>query len=120
MPDPHLYTGHCFRRSGATILADTGADTLTVKQFGGWKSTTVMESYVEQSLARKEEIGKTILNSVQPSTSGIQDSQPSGSRTTKIVSTNHQKMELEQSGSSGTTYTGCSFHNCNFIFNKPN
>jgi integrase len=53
LPNPELFTGHCFRRTGATILADAGGDTLTVKNFGGWKSTQVMETYVEESLDKK-------------------------------------------------------------------
>jgi integrase len=53
LSNPELFTGHCFRRTGATILADAGGDTLTVKNFGGWKSTQVMETYVEESLDKK-------------------------------------------------------------------
>jgi integrase len=32
--DPQLFTGHCFRRSGATILSDSGASKLTLKRAG--------------------------------------------------------------------------------------
>lgn len=31
LENPELYTGHCFRRSSATLLADTGADILELK-----------------------------------------------------------------------------------------
>lgn len=40
LPNPELYTGHCFRRSSATLLIDAGADTMALKRQGGWKSTT--------------------------------------------------------------------------------
>jgi hypothetical protein len=67
LPNPELFTGHCFGRTGATILADAGGDTLTVKNFGGWKSTQVMETYVEELLDKKEKIGNTILISIRNS-----------------------------------------------------
>ncbi|KAJ8969893.1 hypothetical protein NQ317_013150 [Molorchus minor] len=32
---PKTYTGHCFKRSSATVLADAEADITTVKRHGG-------------------------------------------------------------------------------------
>ena len=43
LSDPKKYTGHCFRRSSTSMLVDSGADLLTVKRHGGWKSNTVDE-----------------------------------------------------------------------------
>ncbi|KAJ8963594.1 hypothetical protein NQ317_012696 [Molorchus minor] len=37
------FTGHCFRRTSATLLANTGGDILQLKKLGGWKSNTVAE-----------------------------------------------------------------------------
>jgi integrase len=51
LPNPELYTGHCFRRSSATHLANHGGSLLTIKRHGGWKSSTVAESYVDAYLA---------------------------------------------------------------------
>ncbi|KAK4886547.1 hypothetical protein RN001_002818 [Aquatica leii] len=53
LSNPSLYTGHCFRRSSATHLADCGGDLLTIKRHGGWKSSAVAEGYVETSLLNK-------------------------------------------------------------------
>jgi hypothetical protein len=53
LPNPSQYTGHCFRRSSATLLANRGGDLLTLKRHGRWKSGTVAESYVADSLKRK-------------------------------------------------------------------
>ncbi|KAK4885098.1 hypothetical protein RN001_001369 [Aquatica leii] len=47
LPNPELFTGHCFRRSSATHLANRGGDLLTFKRHGGWKSSTVAEGYVD-------------------------------------------------------------------------
>jgi hypothetical protein len=35
LPNPRSYTGHCFRRTSATILAPRGGNTLQLKQHGG-------------------------------------------------------------------------------------
>ncbi|KAJ8973509.1 hypothetical protein NQ317_000437 [Molorchus minor] len=61
LENPELYTGLCFRRSSATLLADTGADILELKRQGGWKSSTVAEGYVEESLANKLNVAKQIF-----------------------------------------------------------
>ena len=53
LPNPSLYTGHAFRRSSATLLADSGADLSLLKRHGGWKSTSVAERYIEDSLNTK-------------------------------------------------------------------
>lgn len=59
---PELYTGHCFRRSSATLLVDNRADILTLKRHGGWKSTTVAESYVEESVQNKLNISNNLIS----------------------------------------------------------
>ena len=49
------------RRTSATLLVDTGADITTLKRHGGWRSSTVAEGYIEDSLANKRNIGRKIL-----------------------------------------------------------
>lgn len=62
LPDANQYTGHCFRRTSATLLADSGANITEVKRHGGWKSTTVAESYIEDSIQQKNKISNKILD----------------------------------------------------------
>lgn len=69
LPTPKDYTGHCFRRSSATLLANAGEDILNIKRHAGWKSTTVAEGYIEDSVANKMKIAKKIVNADMPSTS---------------------------------------------------
>lgn len=40
----NLYTGHCYRRTSATLLVDSSADLIALKNHGGWKSSKVAES----------------------------------------------------------------------------
>jgi integrase len=61
LPLPESYTGHCFRRSSATLLANTGANTLMMKRHGGWKSNSVVEGYIDESVENKKEICNRIL-----------------------------------------------------------
>ncbi|KAJ8982961.1 hypothetical protein NQ317_005279 [Molorchus minor] len=49
------------RRSSATLLADAGVDITTIKRHAGWKSTTVAEGYVENSIENKTKIANQVL-----------------------------------------------------------
>lgn len=53
LPDDHMYTGHCFRRTFSSFLADSGADMDTLKRHGVWKSATVAEGYIKNSISNK-------------------------------------------------------------------
>lgn len=65
LPDPTLYTGHCFRRTSATILVDAGGDITSLKRHGGWKSTAVAENYIDESVQNKMNVANQILNSIE-------------------------------------------------------
>ncbi|KAI4464162.1 phage integrase-related [Holotrichia oblita] len=60
LPDANNYTGHSFRRTSATILADNRGDILSLKRHGGWKSSTVAEGYVEDSITDKKRIASMV------------------------------------------------------------
>jgi hypothetical protein len=61
LKNPEEYTGHAFRRSSATLLAESGADTSILKRLGGSKSTNVAEGYVDASIQNKKKIAQMIL-----------------------------------------------------------
>lgn len=63
LPNSIEYTGHCFRRSSASLLANAGGDILTLKRHGGWKSSSVAETYIDDSINNKLSIGEKIFNS---------------------------------------------------------
>ncbi|KAJ8963566.1 hypothetical protein NQ317_013271 [Molorchus minor] len=59
LPTPHqrffvnYKKGKCtkhFRRSSATLLANSGEGLTDIKRLGGWKSTMVAEGYIEDSI----------------------------------------------------------------------
>lgn len=65
LPNPKNYTGHCLRRTSATLFADNGGNITNLKRHGGWKSTSVAEGYIENSISNKVKIAQTIQKSVK-------------------------------------------------------
>lgn len=63
LPNPTEYTGHCFRRSSATMLVDAGGDITSLKRLGGWKSSNVAEGYIEESLNNKVQVANKMFAS---------------------------------------------------------
>lgn len=49
LPHPEAYTGHCFRRTSATIAADGGVTTTEMMRHFGWKSAKTAQRYVDNS-----------------------------------------------------------------------
>lgn len=64
LPNPGRFTGHCFRRTSATILANTGCSIEDIKRHGNWKSTSVAEGYIAESEEHKRRTGKTIAGAI--------------------------------------------------------
>lgn len=64
LPQPSQYTSHSLRRTSATVLVDAGADLVELKRHGGWKSSTVAEGYIGDSLNNKTVIGNKICQSI--------------------------------------------------------
>ncbi|KAJ8915695.1 hypothetical protein NQ315_000629 [Exocentrus adspersus] len=88
LPEPSAYTGHCFRRSSATILANCGTDLLSLKKHGGWRSSAVAEGYIDDCLSNKIKISETILTN--------REQQPITNRrnTTEVLNNFDQTNEL--------------------------
>ncbi|KAF7987146.1 hypothetical protein HCN44_001336 [Aphidius gifuensis] len=64
LPSANKFTRHCFRRTGATNLADTGANMTEIKLFDGWKSDKVAEGYLVDSRSNKRKIFNNMSNFV--------------------------------------------------------
>ncbi|KAJ8910454.1 hypothetical protein NQ315_008866 [Exocentrus adspersus] len=80
LPNSTLYTGHCFRRTSASLLADSGASIDVWKRHGGWKSASVAEGYIENSINTKKIVADSIFGlGVGNSTESASAHQVSGS-----------------------------------------
>jgi len=58
--DFKLYTSHCFHRTAASLLADSGCSLPLMKIAGNWKSSTVCERYIAESSLTKRKIGEQL------------------------------------------------------------
>ena len=59
--DKAHYSGHSWRRSAATNLADVGVTLTNLKRHGQWKSDSTCEGYIANSKPLREEREKNIL-----------------------------------------------------------
>lgn len=76
LPNPELFSGHCFRRSSASHIANQGGDLITLKHHGGWKSSTVAEGYIDTSMKRKIEVAQMFSSRQEESMACSSTSQP--------------------------------------------
>lgn len=109
-PNPECFTGHCFRRSSVTELANKGSDLVTIKRHGGWKSSAVAEGYIENSLKAKMDVAQSLSSSLTPSLIDNIDNTatplPGSSRSTIIegVETAFQPSLIKNGLDSGVSY----------------
>ena len=54
IPHSHSYTGHCWRRTGATCLVEEGISEIALKRAGQWKSATAALGYINNSSVARE------------------------------------------------------------------
>ena len=74
LKNPERFTGHCFRRSSATVLADSGATRLTLKRQFRWKSDTVAEGYLAESKALKTDVASALTINTNSFESSVENS----------------------------------------------
>jgi integrase len=60
LEDPTKYTGHSFRRSSATQMANTGATSTDLRRFYHWKNDSTANQYIDKSATHGERIGNMI------------------------------------------------------------
>ncbi|XP_043465345.1 uncharacterized protein LOC122500470 [Leptopilina heterotoma] len=79
LPNPKTFTGHCFRRTSATLLANSGASMTDMMRHGAWKSPAVVEGYIADSVHQKTKTMSKIGSEINlPSTSNANQFQKSG------------------------------------------
>jgi hypothetical protein len=92
-PNLKEYTSHCFRRTAATILAESGASLSELKIAGAWNSSTVAESYIATSLRTKRTISDKmkIVENARGNTSvpSFLDKAPPSKASTQQIVINH-------------------------------
>ncbi|KAK5647881.1 hypothetical protein RI129_002773 [Pyrocoelia pectoralis] len=123
LENPKLFTGHTFRRSSATILVESGGDLLTLKKHGGWKSSAIAESYVDESASYRHEIAKKILPTSNAPMASCSSTIPVNSTSAEMPQVIEvaagNSVEISTSSIDSSKFTHCTFNNCTFnIINK--
>lgn len=103
---PKDYSGHCFRRSAATLLANNGGDLLTLKKFGGWKSSSVAEGYVDDSVQNKINVAEKLMQPI----AGPSSSVPKTVNLTQSTFSNFNPYPAESSANSIFNCTNCTIN----------
>jgi hypothetical protein len=60
LPNFSTYTGHCWRRTTATIAAGKGMTIPQIKQITGHRSDTVVQGYIDSSIYTKSNASSTL------------------------------------------------------------
>ncbi|XP_043283728.1 uncharacterized protein [Venturia canescens] len=124
LDDPAKYTGHAFRRTSATLLADSGANMVTLKRPGGRKSGKVARSYVEKSVKNVSNIGNVISEAIDFTSAGPSkqnDNPPSPKRPKiEICTTDGEILDTqlnEEDITNPPTKHNFIFQNCTIVIN---
>lgn len=92
LPNANEYTEQCLRRSSATMLVEGGGNITNLKRHGGWKSSSVAEGYIEDSMKNKIQIANRIQNG--NSTDAITPNLSSSTFILKSTTINNHQLEL--------------------------
>lgn len=122
------YTGHSFRRSGATLAAEGGVDFLALKRHIGWKSSAVAEGYINDSAQNRRKMAKIITSALTATSSGATSSETTGiapktmvissqMSTTSVVTGGGEQFDL--SGNESAADTSVSTES-NAMYSKAN
>lgn len=112
LPNSNEFTGHAFRRTAATILANQGAGLLLIKQAGGWRSDAVAQRYIAESDLPKKEVASKLSGAIASSSSATttgssatQLQQPSAPPASSSTTTNITiQIDMQNATFSGGTF----------------
>lgn len=65
LPNPKRHTGHCFRRTSATLLSESGANMQMIQQLGRWRSDIIAQGYVKNSLHNRQLIYEGVVQTTK-------------------------------------------------------
>jgi hypothetical protein len=118
LPSAKEYTGHCFRRTSASLLANAGADISVIKRHGAWKSSNVAEGYVDDSLENKKKICKLLVGGQDQENTQIEKKMKFNETVTASSSSGASNVHIsdELRVTSGICFSNLT--NCNFYFNS--
>ena len=114
----HIQVIHFEDRLLRTLLVESGGDLMTLKKHGNWKSSTVAEGYVDQSVAHRTEIANKVFRTCG-SAEVTPDLRPDTSKAVvsmaekNIIST-QENSTVAPNSSRNMSFMQCTFNNCTF------
>lgn len=67
LPNPSEYTGHSYRRSSATQMANSGANSAQIRRYYRWNSDSTANKYLDNSRSNSIAVAKIIAGPEDPS-----------------------------------------------------
>ncbi|KAK5650834.1 hypothetical protein RI129_001863 [Pyrocoelia pectoralis] len=107
LPHPELYTGHTLRRSSATLHVNCGGEITTLKRHGRWKSTSVAEGCIDDSITNKMDTADNVFKTVNVNASTT-------SSTYVHKNTQNETVNLDINSTPTLHFTNCSNITINF------
>jgi len=104
LPQPETFTGHAFRRSSATHLADAGASSVDLKRQFNWKDEQTANRYIVNSRSRNSHVAELIQQSVRASSSGVSGA-PLSNSTSTTTTTAQSTTTIIQQAQQGSSVT---------------
>lgn len=102
-------------RTGATLYADSGCSVMELKRYGVWKSDSVAQGYVEESLVGKQKAA-ALIESCLSADNGIKSENNehcSGEESEELTMDGPPQKRRKLNG-----FQDCSFESCTFNFSN--
>jgi len=103
LDDPEKYTGHAFRRTSATIMANSGMTIDQIQRQVGWKSVSVATGYIEESINNKKNVSNIIGSAINRSATSLPSEQISNIELNSIA-TDVKKPVINISNNTNCTF----------------
>lgn len=133
LENPAKYTGHSFRRSSATLLVNAGivmitfilqsnfifnagGDITSLKRHGGWESTKVAESYIQESFGERVKIAQKVFGDEKLAPNELVDNEIVMDKPTNLSYSEACGSSSSSSSTSKNTAQNVYFNNCTFNF----
>ena len=108
--DPKECSGHSVCRTGATFMADNGHSLLDLKRYGQWKSDSVAQKYVEESVLHKRKAAELMKSQIN----GDDEDEDEDDDDDDDDDEDKQVQHKEPPRKKTRIFDGCHFTNCTF------
>ncbi|KAJ3658229.1 hypothetical protein Zmor_009982 [Zophobas morio] len=116
LENPAKYTSHSFRRSSATLLVNAGGDITSLKRHGGWESTKMAESYIQESFGERVKIAQKVFGDEKLAPNELIDNEIFMDKPTNLSYSEACGSSSSSSSTSKNTAQNVYFNNCTFNF----